>query len=155
MQTAWGNKKEVRLVGDVYWMLLYVLVIDLAPEQMKPMVYFPQRSLRSCLAIVFWKSLWLVYLPIQYFKGTHTKMKLPCRSKPVSRDGWPFKVRGTCPLGFLSQVDFQKIADIIICSIFNTITPAWLDRSVRHRQVLNSNLRSVADTDAFLQHCAL
>ncbi len=27
-----------------------------------------------------------------------------------------------------------------IFSIFNTITPAWLERSVRHHQLLNSNL---------------
>ncbi len=54
---------------------------------------------------------------------------------------------GTCPLRFLRQyVDFgcsfQKTKKCrIICSIFDTITPAWLNHSVR--------LSSAA------QHCAL
>ncbi len=43
----------------------------------------------------------------------------------------------TCPLRFLSQVDFEcsfqkKKNSRIIFSIFDTITPAWLNGSVRH-----------------------
>ncbi len=48
--------------------------------------------------------------------------------------------RGTCSLHF--ECSFQNTKNSrLIYSIFNTITPAWLDRwSVSYHQLLNSNL---------------
>ncbi len=55
----------------------------------------------------------------------------------IQRHHVPSKWGGTCTLRFLSQVDFkcsfQKTKNSsIIFYIFDTITPAWLNHSVRH-----------------------
>ncbi len=76
----------------------------------------------------------------------------------------PLKLRGTCPLRFLSQVDFecsskrQKIAESYFYIWYNN-TGILRSFSASNHQLLNSNLSSLADakpeTGAFLQRCII
>ncbi len=89
------------------------------------------------------------------------------RETGIYRGVMPIQSEGArAPLRFLSQVDFEcrfqktKQNSRYFFSIFNTITPAWLDRSVRH--IINCWIQicvrltgAELDTDAIEQRCII